>query len=255
MNEQRNLQDVARLALSCLDLTSLNENDMEPDIDGLCMRAQGPFGEVAAVCVWPRFAAYARSRLPENIAVAAVANFPDGGSNPERAVRDTQAVVRSGAQEVDVVLPVAALQSGDEASVMHLLQEVRAACPGLVLKVILETGVLASDSLIRRASEISIATGADFLKTSTGKTAISATPEAAETMLSQYQCAGWTGAPHRLQGIGRDTNGGRRCDVYRAVGKTDDWRATERGLFSSWRKQFAGRHRGCSEWSAITTQS
>ncbi|MFM0741765.1 deoxyribose-phosphate aldolase [Paraburkholderia xenovorans] len=183
MQNEDDLQATARIALSCLDLTSLNETDTVADIQRLCERAQGPCGPVAAVCVWPRFAADARGLLPAHIAVAAVANFPDGSADIARAVRDTVAIVAGGAQEIDVVLPIATMLARDEAHVMGLLAEVRAACPTHQLKVILETGVLGSDDLIRRASEISIAAGADWLKTSTGKTAVSATPGAARTML------------------------------------------------------------------------
>jgi len=177
------LHATARLALACLDLTSLNDADTEADVAKLCERAQGPHGPVAAVCVWPRFAAFARSQLPANIGVAAVANFPDGSADIERALRDTGEIVQSGAQEVDVVLPYARLQQGDEQAVSQLLNAVRRACPGLTLKVILETGMLADDALIVRASQLSLAAGADFLKTSTGKTAVSATPQAASLML------------------------------------------------------------------------
>ena len=177
------LHATARLALACLDLTSLNDADTEADVAKLCERAQGPHGPVAAVCVWPRFAAFARRQLPANIGVAAVANFPDGSPDIERALRDTGEIVQSGAQEVDVVLPYARLQQGDEQAVSQLLNAVRRACPGLTLKVILETGMLADDALILRASQLSLAAGADFLKTSTGKTAVSATPQAATLML------------------------------------------------------------------------
>jgi len=173
----------ARIALACLDLTSLNDADTEADVARLCERAQGPHGPVAAVCVWPRFAAFARRELPAHIGVAAVANFPDGEVDIERALRDTGEIVQSGAQEVDVVLPFGALLRGDEPAVARLLGAVRAACPGLVLKVILETGVLVDDALIVRASQLSLAAGADFLKTSTGKTPVSATPQAATAML------------------------------------------------------------------------
>ncbi len=178
------LQASARLALACLDLTSLNEQDTEADIARLCERAQGPFGAVAAVCVWPRLAAFARARLPATIGVAAVANFPDGGADVQRAVRDTAEIVQSGAQEVDVVLPYARLLAGDEHAVVLLLSAVRKACSGLRLKVILETGELDDDVLIARASRLSLDAGADFLKTSTGKTPTSATPQAARSMLT-----------------------------------------------------------------------
>lgn len=173
----------ARLALACLDLTSLNAADTEADIASLCQRAQGRFGPVAAVCVWPRFAASARRQLPATIRVAAVANFPDGSADTPRAVFDTRQIVDSGAQEVDVVLPYAQLLAGDEVAVMRLLTAVRAACTGLVLKVILETSELKRQDRIRRASWLSLEAGADFLKTSTGKTAFGATPVGARTML------------------------------------------------------------------------
>lgn len=175
---------VARIALACLDLTSLNDNDTAADIERLCTRAQGPHGHVAAVCVWPRFVAQARRLLPETIAVAAVANFPAGSTDTARAVADTRAIVAAGGNEVDVVLPYAALRAGDEAAVRALLDAVRAAAPSLALKVILETGALVDEALIARASTLAIAAGADFLKTSTGKTPVSATPAAARAMLA-----------------------------------------------------------------------
>jgi deoxyribose-phosphate aldolase len=173
----------AKMALSCLDLTSLNDNDSEADIDQLCARAQGPFGPVAAVCVWPRFTALARRLLPAHIAVAAVANFPGGGSDVTLAVRDVKIIVDSGAQEVDVVLPYPSLLGGDADSARRLLDAVRKASDGLVLKVILETGALADPDRIAAACKLSMNAGADFLKTSTGKTPVGATAQAASTIL------------------------------------------------------------------------
>jgi deoxyribose-phosphate aldolase len=172
------LQATARIALACLDLTSLNDADTPADIEKLCAKAQGPHGPTAAVCVWPRFAAQARALLPAGIAVAAVANFPDGSSDIERAVRDTGQIVQAGAQEVDVVMPYR-----DLAAAPALLAAVRRACEGVRLKVILETGELQDPALIGLACRIALEAGADFLKTSTGKTARSATPEAAALLL------------------------------------------------------------------------
>ena len=174
----------AHLALACLDLTSLNDADTEADVIALCRRARGPHGNTAAVCVWPRFAALARRELPAGIAVAAVANFPDGSADIERAVRDTHEIVIAGAQEVDLVLPFASLLRGDERAVAALLAAVREACDGRVLKVILETGVLAGEAAITRAAQLALEAGADFLKTSTGKTPVSATPQSAALMLN-----------------------------------------------------------------------
>lgn len=183
MNQAVALQNTARQALRCLDLTTLNEGDTEQDVARLCARAQGPFGPVAAVCVWPRLAAFARRELPDAIHVAAVANFPHGGVDVAQAVRDTCAIVDAGAQEVDVVLPYSALLRGDEVAVMAVLDAVRQASQGLLLKVILETGALPSRAVMARAADLSMEAGADFLKTSTGKIPVSATPEAAQVLL------------------------------------------------------------------------
>ena len=178
MTTAADLQASARVALACLDLTSLNDSDTAADIEALCRRAQGPFGATAAVCVWPRRAALARSLLPPHIAVAAVANFPDGSSDINRAVRDTAAIAAAGAQEVDVVLPYR-----DLAAAPALLAAVRRAGAGITLKVILETGALKDEALIAHACRIALDAGADFLKTSTGKTPVSATPAAARLLL------------------------------------------------------------------------
>ncbi|WP_374562119.1 deoxyribose-phosphate aldolase [Ideonella sp.] len=177
------LQRVARQALACLDLTRLNDDDTEADIERLCERAQGRFGPVAAVCVWPRLAGLARRRLPASIAVAAVANFPQGEAKPERAQRDVGEIVQAGAQEVDVVLPWQALLNGDTGAVARVLAATRRASDGLRLKVILETGRLETPARITEASRIALGEGADFLKTSTGKVPVGATPEAARAML------------------------------------------------------------------------
>ena len=178
MTSGPDLQATARTALACLDLTSLNDSETPAEIERLCRRATGPFGATAAVCVWPRRAALARSLLPPAVAVAAVANFPEGGSDVERALRDTAEIVDAGAQEVDVVLPYR-----DLAAAPALLAAVRRASAGLTLKVILETGELKDEAAIRIACRMALDAGADFLKTSTGKTGTGATPDAARVML------------------------------------------------------------------------
>lgn len=212
INGVNDLHASAQAALSCLDLTRLNAQDTEADIVHLCERAQGPFGPVAAVCVWPRLAAFARAQLPAHIAVAAVANFPDGSTDVQRAVRDTAAIVQSGAQEVDVVLPYQALMAGDVHAVVYVLDAVRKACPGLRLKVILETGALKTEALITHAARLSLDAGADFLKTSTGKTPVSATPEAARTMLATIAAD-----PHAAQRVGFKPSGGIRTVADAAI--------------------------------------
>jgi len=179
----RTEQDVARIALSCLDLTSLNDNDTEADVLALCQRAATAHGPPAALCVWPQFAAVAVAHAPPRVRVAAVANFPDGSLDMQRALADSARIVQAGAHEVDVVLPYRALLAGDDAACSALLRAVRRACEGLTLKVILETGELRELHWMQRAAHIALAEGADFLKTSSGKTKVSATPEAARCLL------------------------------------------------------------------------
>lgn len=174
---------LAQQALACLDLTSLNDADTESDIERLCERAAGAWGPVAAVCVWPRLAAVARRSVPAGVAVAAVANFPAGAVDVEAAVRETGQIVQAGADEVDLVLPWRALAAGQGVEAARLVRAVRRACEGLRLKLILESGELARKPLVAEASRLGIAEGADFLKTSTGKTPHGATAEAAEVML------------------------------------------------------------------------
>jgi deoxyribose-phosphate aldolase len=176
------LTEVARVALRCLDLTSLNDDDGEAEVARLCRRARSRFGDVAAVCVWPHLAASARAQLPPQIAVAAVANFPAGGTDIDAALRDVQQIVAAGAQEIDVVLPWRALRSGDEATAARLLAAVREAGAGLCLKVIVESGELREESLIAGAARLALRCGADFLKTSTGKTQVGATLQAARVL-------------------------------------------------------------------------
>ena len=177
------LEAAARIALRCLDLTSLNDADDEAVVARLCARALGAHGRVAAVCVWPRLAAFARHRLPPHVAVAAVANFPGGGTDIDAALGEVRQIVAAGAQEVDVVLPWRALRDGDTASADTLLRAVRKASAGLRLKVILESGELQDEALITRAAQLALDAGADMLKTSTGKTPHGATPAAADLML------------------------------------------------------------------------
>jgi deoxyribose-phosphate aldolase len=175
--------DDARLALACLDLTSLNDADDASAIDDLCNRAVSKFGKVAAVCVWPRFVARARAALPRDVAVAAVANFPLGELDPARALSDAQAIVRAGGDEVDLVLPWRAMVDGRHEEAAQLVARVRTACAGQKLKLIIESGELPTADALRRACAIGLDAGVDFLKTSTGKTTHGASIGAAREML------------------------------------------------------------------------
>ena len=179
----RTLADTARLALRCLDLTSLNDNDTAADIERLCARANGAHGSVAAVCVWPRFVAQARALLPRPARIAAVANFPDGALDTDRALRDVATIAAAEGDEIDLVLPWRTFLAGERRSCAALVGAVRRAAPALTLKLIIESGELEDAELIRTASRLGLDEGVDFLKTSTGKRPVSATPDAARVML------------------------------------------------------------------------
>ena len=184
------LLDTARRAIACLDLTSLNDGDDDAVIEKLCRRAVTPAGPVAAVCVWPRFVPLCRDRLEgTRVKVCTVVNFPHGRDNEQ--VRDEiLPAIADGADEIDVVLPYTALLTGRVAEARAVLDMARLMTGEATLKVILETGRLLTQSAIREASELAVEAGADFLKTSTGKVAISATLEAAHVLLDVAAAAG-----------------------------------------------------------------
>ncbi|MEO7106910.1 MAG: deoxyribose-phosphate aldolase [Rhodoferax sp.] len=194
------MADAARLALQCLDLTSLNDGDTPADIEALCQRAQSRFGPVAAVCVWPRFVPQARALLPASIHVAAVANFPTGALDIALALRDIQSIASNGANEVDVVLPYHALMQGQTAACVQYLEAARKASGSLTLKVIIESGVLVEHRLIAQATQLALSAGADFVKTSTGKTPVSATLDAATVMLHTISASGLPHAGFKASG-------------------------------------------------------
>ncbi|KPA91516.1 MULTISPECIES: deoxyribose-phosphate aldolase [Pseudomonas] len=181
-------RQLAHQALGLLDLTSLSNDDDAERIVSLCQRAMTPFGPVAAVCVFPRFVALARKTLDglgaPGIRVATVVNFPYGGPNVASAVSETEAVLRAGANEVDLVYPYRSLLMGDTQTGLTMVSACRDLCTGRArLKVILETGELRDPQMIRQASQDAIAAGADFLKTSTGKVLVNATEQAVRIML------------------------------------------------------------------------
>jgi len=189
------LQRAARQALSLMDLTSLNDDDTDARIESLCRRVKTPAGTPAAVCVYPAFVTTARRTLKAlelegRVKVATVTNFPHGGDDIMAAARETREAVAAGADEVDVVFPWRALLAGDEESGRELIACCHQAAGDAVLKVILETGELKDPALIRRAAELAIEGGADFLKTSTGKVAVNATLEAAEILLEAIRDSG-----------------------------------------------------------------
>ena len=189
------LQADARRALALMDLTSLNADDSDASIAALCAQADTPAGAPAALCVYPAFIAAAHRGLSERglrqrVRIATVTNFPDGGDDIARAARETHDAVVAGADEVDVVFPYRALMAGNQTVGRDLVAACKATCGEATLKVILETGELATPSLIRQACELAIAGGADFLKTSTGKVPVNATLESAELLLEAIKRSG-----------------------------------------------------------------
>lgn len=183
--------EVARRVLPLIDLTLLGDDDTTEDVEALCDAARTAHGNVAAVCVWPRFVSTAIARLVDSgVPVAAVANFPEGTVDAEAAIKDALAIVGAGGVEVDVVFPWRSLLDGNAGVGTALVERVRDAMPeSTLLKVILETGEIDDPTYIRAAALEAIAGGADFLKTSTGKTSRSATPEAVRQLFEIVSAA------------------------------------------------------------------
>jgi deoxyribose-phosphate aldolase len=184
MSDTGRLETVARRALVCLDLTNLEDDCDAAAIDDLCRRAQTEHGSVAAVCIWPRFVTQAAASLDRTgIKVATVVNFPTGSEPLEDVLAMTRTARADGADEIDLVVPYRRLMDGDADAVTECVRAVKEASGDATVKAILETGELADAAAIGLACEHALDGGADFLKTSTGKAAVNATPEAAEIML------------------------------------------------------------------------
>jgi len=183
--------DLARRALALLDLTDLADDATEEGARELCHRAVSGPVPVAAVCLWPRVVAAARETLGDgSVRIATVVNFPAGDSPAALVVDETDEALKAGADEIDLVLPWRALLAGETAAASAMVREVKARCGDRLLKVILETGEYPDLDKVREASELAIAAGADFIKTSTGKTAHSASLPAVRTMLGVISQAG-----------------------------------------------------------------
>jgi deoxyribose-phosphate aldolase len=191
----------AERALACLDLTDLGEAATEEGARLLCAAALAP-RRVAAVCLWPRFVRTAKETLARlgrdrgatavgpRVKVATVANFPSGEEPPAKVRAAIATMLTDGADEVDVVIPYRRLIAGKPRSVTSLLRAARAAIgKPVIFKAILETGEYPDEALIREAAKRAIGEGADFLKTSTGKSKVSATPAAARLLLEAAKAA------------------------------------------------------------------
>jgi len=182
----QDISDRAARIVSLLDLTSLSGSETGQEIEDLCARALSPCGRVAAICVFASHLPLVRVNLArlglEQVELATVANFPGGELDVDGSVHEIREALALGATEVDLVFPYRAFLDGQTEQVGAFLEACRQACP-VRLKVILETGVLKSSEAIRQASLLVVERGADFLKTSTGKSLVHATPDAARIML------------------------------------------------------------------------
>ncbi len=173
----------AGILINSLDLTSLNENDTPDTVKDLCFRAVTPYGKTAAVCIYPKFIPLVLQNLPDNIRIATVVNFPAGGEDMTATAKEIKRALKSGADEIDAVFPYRAWLAGKTTFCREFLNMLRDETGDNTLKVIIESGELGSTTRIREVSEMCIEAKADFIKTSTGKTKISATPEAANAIL------------------------------------------------------------------------
>lgn len=191
-----------RFILNVIDLTTLEGSDNKAKVQQLCEKALNFRDEArqipttAAVCVYPPFAAQAKSILKgTDVHVACVAGaFPAGQSPIEIKIAEVAYAVSQGADEIDMVISRGKFLEGDYQTVYNEIAAIKAACGQAHLKVILETGELKTADNIYKASQIAIAAGADFIKTSTGKIAVNATPEAFLVMLdaikAHYEATG-----------------------------------------------------------------
>lgn len=188
--DKYNNVDVYKKCFGLIDLTSLNVSDTEDKIGNMMQkvndfRTQFPeMPDVAAVCVYPALVPAAKATLErEGVSIAAVAAcFPSSQTFIEAKVAEVGLTVMAGANEIDVVISLGKFFSGFHTEVLDELQEIKDACRDAHLKVILESGAMHNTAEIKQASLIAISAGADFIKTSTGKTEPAATLEAAYVM-------------------------------------------------------------------------
>lgn len=181
----------AKVLIQLLDLTSLGKNDSKITIQALCERASTPYGNVAAVCVYPKFIEIAKEELKDtDIKIATVVNFPSGDNTIEKTSKEIKQAIKFGADEIDAVFPYKKFIEGDKEFCEQYTQMVVKECGNKTSKMILETGELKKSSLIVEATNMCINTGINFIKTSTGKTETSATPEVANLILETIHSSG-----------------------------------------------------------------
>lgn len=211
-----------------IDLTSLNPDDNDASIVSLCEKAQTSYGPVAAVCVYSAFVKRAVSELKNTaIKIATVANFPAGNLALQDTLSLIGTAISDGANEIDMVFPYNLYLQGEKQKALDFVISAKKLCGNEInLKVILETGELPSLEVIKKISYDVLCAGADFIKTSTGKTKQGATLAAVGIMLKVINEQ--TVNQHRLIGI--KISGGVRtvseCFSYLALAEdimSPDW--------------------------------
>ena len=188
--EENKTQDVYKFLFNAIDLTTLNSTDSPQSVARFVERVNafeeeyGELKNVAAICVYPCFAQVVRSVLEvSDVEIACVsACFPSSQSFVEVKIAETALAIDGGADEIDIVFNLGNYYDGDYESVCDEIAELKAVCRDARLKVILETGALKTAADIKAASILSLYSGADFLKTSTGKGYPGASLEAAYVM-------------------------------------------------------------------------
>ena len=187
---ENNTPEVKKLLFNCIDLTTLKTEDSEESVLKFTERVNEFDNEhpdlknVAAICVYPNFAKIVSQSLEvEDVNIACVsAGFPSSQTFTEVKVAETALALADGATEIDIVISVGKFLSGDYEGMCDEIEEIKTICGERHLKTILETGALKTAENIMKASILSMYSGADFIKTSTGKQEPAATPEAAYVM-------------------------------------------------------------------------
>ena len=183
--EENNTPDVLKLLYSCIDLTSLNTEDSKEsiwrftesinDFEG----SKSDVSNVAAICVYPNFVSTVKEALTADVKIASVAGgFPSSQTFMEVKIAEVSLAIADGADEIDIVINAGALFEDNLEDFCVEIEEIKDVCREVKLKVILETGLLKTAANIQKAAILSIYSGADFIKTSTGKGYQGATPEA-----------------------------------------------------------------------------
>ena len=188
--EENNTKEVKKFLFHCIDLTTLKCTDSEPSVMQFTQRVNDfvdkypDLDNVAAICVYPNMAEIVNDTLEaDNVNIACVSGgFPSSQTFIEVKVAETSLALHAGADEIDIVISVGKFLSGDYEGMCDEIEELKDVCGEKHLKVILETGALATAENIKKASILSMYSGADIIKTSTGKEKPAATPEAAYVM-------------------------------------------------------------------------